>query len=178
MSFRSLVDPRCSSTGSGGNIWFSDLSQTRLPLGYLYEGSAPYRSEFDVKMKPRFKLPGTWRHTQRCGASITPAWNLMPSTRWPGTRCREAIGGLLSFELSGGYAAGNTFINTMELPARAVSFGGFESLATQPAAMWSGAIGDDAAVAAGIAPGLIRFAVGLEHPADVLEDFDRTLSNV
>jgi len=88
------------------------------------------------------------------------------------------FGGLLSFELAGGYTAGNRFINTMRLPARAVSFGGFESLATQPAAMWSGSIGVDAAAAAGIAPGLIRFAVGLEHPDDLLEDLERTLGSV
>lgn len=73
---------------------------------------------------------------------------------------------------------GNEFVNAMRLPARAVSFGGFESLATQPAAMWAGSIGDSAAEAAGIAPGLIRLAVGLEHPDDLIEDLDRTLALV
>ena len=95
--------------------------------------------------------------------------------------CRQmpgGFGGLLSFELAGGFAAGNRFINSMSLPARAVSFGGFESLATQPAAMWSGSIGEAAAAAAGIAPGLIRFAVGLEHPQDLLEDLEQTLGAV
>lgn len=88
------------------------------------------------------------------------------------------FGGLLSFELRGGLKAGNDFVNSMRLPARAVSFGGFESLATQPAAMWAGSIGDGAAEAAGIVPGLIRLAVGLEHPDDLLEDMDRTLALV
>ena len=49
---------------------------------------------------------------------------------------RGGFGGLLSFELRGGFKAGNGFVNAMRIPARAVSFGGFESLATQPAAMW------------------------------------------
>jgi cystathionine beta-lyase/cystathionine gamma-synthase len=88
------------------------------------------------------------------------------------------FGGLLSFELRGGLKAGNEFVNAMRLPARAVSFGGFESLATQPAAMWTGSIGDSAAEAAGIAPGLLRLAVGLEHPDELLEDMDRTLALV
>lgn len=86
------------------------------------------------------------------------------------------FGGLLSFELAGGYTAANRFINSMSVPARAVSFGGFESLATQPAAMWAGSVGAEAAAAAGIAPGLIRFAVGLEHPDDLLNDLERTLA--
>jgi cystathionine beta-lyase/cystathionine gamma-synthase len=88
------------------------------------------------------------------------------------------FGGLLSFELRGGFKAGNTFVNAMRIPARAVSFGGFESLATQPAAMWSGSIGDQAAEAAGIRPGLIRFSAGLEHPQDLIEDLDRSLALV
>jgi cystathionine beta-lyase/cystathionine gamma-synthase len=91
---------------------------------------------------------------------------------------RGGFGGLLSFELRGGFKAGNAFVNSMRLPARAVSFGGFESLATQPAAMWSGSIGTNAAEAAGIAPGLIRLAVGLEHPDDLIADLDRTLALV
>jgi cystathionine beta-lyase/cystathionine gamma-synthase len=91
---------------------------------------------------------------------------------------RGGFGGLLSFELRGGFKAGNDFVNSMQLPARAVSFGGFESLATQPAAMWSGSIGDNAAEAAGIALGLIRLAVGLEHPDDLIADLDRTLALV
>lgn len=88
------------------------------------------------------------------------------------------FGGLLSFELRGGFEAANRFINGMRIPARAVSFGGFESLATQPAAMWAGSIGDAAAKAAGITPGLIRFSVGLEHVEDLIEDLERTLSLV
>ena len=91
---------------------------------------------------------------------------------------RGGFGGLLSFELRGGFKAGNEFVNAMRLPARAVSFGGFESLATQPAAMWAGSLGDSAAEAAGLAPGLIRLAVGLEHPDDLIEDLDRTLALV
>jgi cystathionine beta-lyase/cystathionine gamma-synthase len=85
------------------------------------------------------------------------------------------FGGLLSFELKGDFEAANRFVNAMRIPARAVSFGGFESLATQPAAMWAGSIGDTAPEAAGIAPGLIRLAVGLEHPDDLLLDLNRTL---
>jgi cystathionine beta-lyase/cystathionine gamma-synthase len=88
------------------------------------------------------------------------------------------FGGLLSFELRGGFKAGNAFVNAMQIPARAVSFGGFESLAIQPAAMWSGSIGDQAAEAAGISPGLIRFSAGLEHQEDLIEDLDRSLALV
>ena len=111
----------------------------------------------------RVHYPGLSSHPQRALAS---------------RQMHGGFGGLLSFELRGDISASNGFVNAMRLPARAVSFGGFESLATQPAGMWAGSIGDGAAEDAGIAPGLIRLAVGLEHPDDLLEDIDRTLALV
>jgi methionine-gamma-lyase len=85
------------------------------------------------------------------------------------------FGGLLSFELRGGFAAAQAFIGTMRIPRRAVSFGGFESLATQPAAMWQGSIGAAKALEAGIGEGLVRLSIGLEHPLDLIADLDRAL---
>ena len=84
-------------------------------------------------------------------------------------------GGLLSFELKGGFSAAQAFLNAMTLPTRAVSFGGFESLATQPAAMWAGSMGPEKAQEAGIPLGLIRFSVGLEHPDDLIADLAQAL---
>ncbi len=85
-------------------------------------------------------------------------------------------GGLLSFELRGGFEAARAFINAMQLAVRAVSFGGFESLATQPAAMWAGSIGAEKAAEAGIPLGLIRYSVGLEHADDLIEDLRQALA--
>ena len=85
------------------------------------------------------------------------------------------FGGLMSFELRGGLDAGQRLIGALELPGRAVSFGGFESLVTQPGAMWKGSIGEAAAAEAGISAGLIRLSIGLEHPADLIADLGRAL---
>jgi cystathionine beta-lyase/cystathionine gamma-synthase len=85
------------------------------------------------------------------------------------------FGGLMSLELRGGSGPANAFIGAMDLVSRAVSFGGFESLATQPGAMWTGSIGAAKAAEAGIGPGLIRLSVGLEHPDDLIADLDRAL---
>ncbi len=85
------------------------------------------------------------------------------------------FGGLMSFELRGGFAAAQAFIGNMRIPTRAVSFGGFESLATQPAAMWKGSIGEAKATEAGISDGLIRLSIGLEHPLDLIADLERAL---
>lgn len=92
------------------------------------------------------------------------------------TQMPGGFGGLLSFELRGGFAAAQAFIKAMKIPVRAVSFGGFESLATQPAAMWAGAIGAEKTEEAGIPTGLIRFSVGLEHPDDLVDDLKHALA--
>lgn len=85
------------------------------------------------------------------------------------------FGGLVSFELRGGFAAAPAFIGNMRIPSRGVSFGGFESLVTQPGAMWRGSVGPAKATEAGISDGLIRLSVGLEHPLDLIADLDRAL---
>ena len=85
------------------------------------------------------------------------------------------FGGLVSFEMRGGSAAAHRVIRNLELPRRAVSFGGFDSLATQPGAMWAGSVGEAKAADAGIGAGLIRLSIGLEHPSDLIADLARAL---
>lgn len=85
------------------------------------------------------------------------------------------FGGLMSFEPRGGLPAAQAFVSRMRIPTRAVSFGGFESLATLPGAMWKGSVGEATATEAGISSGLIRLSVGLEHPSDLIADLDRAL---
>jgi methionine-gamma-lyase len=88
------------------------------------------------------------------------------------------FGGLVSFELRGGFSSTERFMSAMQLPSRAVSFGGFESLVTQPSGMWAGSLGEEKAAEAGIGPGLIRLSVGLEHEDDLIADLTRTLKCV
>jgi len=85
------------------------------------------------------------------------------------------FGGLMSVELRSGFEGAQAFLGAMNLVSRAVSFGGFESLATQPGAMWSGSVGARKAAEAGIAAGLVRLSIGLEHPSDLIADLDRAL---
>jgi cystathionine beta-lyase/cystathionine gamma-synthase len=85
------------------------------------------------------------------------------------------FGGLMSIELRGGFAAAQAFLGAMSLVSRAVSFGGFESLATHPGAMWSGSVGASKAAEAGISAGLVRLSIGLEHPDDLIADLGRAL---
>ena len=88
---------------------------------------------------------------------------------------RGGFGGLMSFELRTGSRGALAVVGAMRLVSRAVSFGGFESLATLPGAMWSGSVGASKAAEAGIAEGLVRLSIGLEHPSDLIADLDNAL---
>jgi methionine-gamma-lyase len=88
----------------------------------------------------------------------------------------SGFGGLLSFELRGGQEAVERFISALELPVRAGSLGGVESLVTSPAAMWAHSYTDEQLREAGISRGLVRFAVGLEAERDLLADIEQALA--
>ncbi|HZO82853.1 MAG TPA: aminotransferase class I/II-fold pyridoxal phosphate-dependent enzyme [Candidatus Binataceae bacterium] len=87
----------------------------------------------------------------------------------------DGFGGMLSFELSGGVAAADRFIETVTLPISAPSLGGVESLITRPATTSHSGMSPQERAQAGIAEGLIRLSVGLEATDDLVEDFARAL---
>ena len=88
-------------------------------------------------------------------------------------RQMKAFGGVLSFELAGGAPAARAFIDALALVANAVSLGGVETLASHVGSMWhTGAADGQGAMPAG----LIRLAVGLEHPDDIVRDVERGLA--
>jgi len=94
-------------------------------------------------------------------------------------RARELLdgfGGMLSFELEGGVAAAERFIDHVTLPISAPSLGGVESLITRPATTSHSGMTAQERARAGIAEGLIRFSLGLEATEDLIEDFTRALT--
>ena len=87
------------------------------------------------------------------------------------------FGGMVAFELHGGYAAGAALMNRLELIARAVSLGDAESLVQHPASMTHSTYTPEERAAHGISEGLIRLSVGLEGVDDILDDLGRALSH-
>jgi len=87
----------------------------------------------------------------------------------------KGFGGVLSFEVVGGYEAGVRLINTVGLCTRAVSLGDVKTLITHPASTTHYIVPKEERSAAGISDGLIRLAVGIEDPEDLMADLDRAL---
>jgi cystathionine beta-lyase/cystathionine gamma-synthase len=85
--------------------------------------------------------------------------------------------GLLSFEIEGGKAAAQRFLDRLGLVLHAVSLGGMESLATLPSATSHRGMGAEERARAGIAEGLVRFSVGVEAAADIEADLQQALAD-
>ncbi|MEM1451713.1 MAG: cystathionine gamma-synthase [Planctomycetota bacterium] len=85
-------------------------------------------------------------------------------------------GGMLSFELNGGVEAANAFASATRVFTLAESLGGVESLVEVPPSMTHASIPPEVRRAAGLADGLVRLSVGIEHVDDLVADVERALS--
>ncbi|MDE2721287.1 cystathionine gamma-synthase [Candidatus Palauibacter polyketidifaciens] len=91
-------------------------------------------------------------------------------------RQQTGWGSLVSFELRGGRAAVDAFVDVLEYFALAESLGGVESLVAHPWTMTHASMDEPARRAAGIGEGLLRLSVGIEACEDLEADLKRALS--
>ena len=93
-------------------------------------------------------------------------------------RQMKDFGGMLSFEVKGGKAAGMKLVNSLKMITVAVSLGDAETLIEHPASMTHSTYSAEELEASGIPAGLIRLSVGLENVEDIIADLDQALSTL
>ncbi|MCP5308286.1 MAG: aminotransferase class I/II-fold pyridoxal phosphate-dependent enzyme [Zoogloeaceae bacterium] len=131
------------------------------------------------------------RVARQCESALTLARALqahpaVARVHYPGLECHpqhalarrqmKGFGGVLSIELAGGYDAAKSLVGRLQLVANAVSLGGVETLAVHAASVWEGSLSIAQIEAAGVSTALVRIAVGLEHPEDLVRDFEQALA--
>ncbi|HXN65973.1 MAG TPA: PLP-dependent aspartate aminotransferase family protein [Candidatus Acidoferrales bacterium] len=94
--------------------------------------------------------------------------------------CRRQMhggfGGMLAFDLKGGLAAARRVCDRVRVFLLAVSLGGVESLVALPAYTSHYRMSPKELAAAGVEPGTVRVSIGLEDPADLIEDLRQALA--
>ena len=90
----------------------------------------------------------------------------------------RGFGGVVTFEVDGNLEQTLKFLDSLELCLIAPSLGGPESLITHPATVTYYAITREERLAIGILDELIRLAVGLEDPEDIIADLDQALDSI
>ena len=94
------------------------------------------------------------------------------------SRQQSAGGGIVSFELIGGQAAAWQVIDATRLLSITANLGDTKSTITHPATTTHGRLSAEQRAAAGIDPGLIRIAVGLESVEDIQRDLQRGFTSL
>jgi cystathionine gamma-lyase len=85
----------------------------------------------------------------------------------------KGFGGMMTFEIKGGLEAARRFLKTVKIFACAESLGGVESLIEHPAIMTHASVPKENREKLCISDGLIRLSVGVEDPADLVDDLNR-----
>ncbi len=84
-------------------------------------------------------------------------------------------GGLFTFEMEGGLAAGKRFLDNLQLCSLSANLGDTRTIVTHPASTTHNKLSAEDRQRVGITDGLIRVSVGLEHVADLKADLLQSL---
>jgi O-acetylhomoserine (thiol)-lyase len=84
----------------------------------------------------------------------------------------NGAGAILAFGIQGGLAAGQKFVDALELHSHLANVGDVRSLAIHPATTTHQQLVPEEQVASGVTPDLVRLSVGIESIDDILADLD------
>jgi cystathionine gamma-lyase len=90
-------------------------------------------------------------------------------------RQMKRFGAVVSIDVGGGLERAREVVSGLRLFTLAESLGGIKSLISHPATMTHASVEPDVRRRIGITDGLVRLSIGLEDPADLLEDLDAAL---
>jgi cystathionine gamma-synthase len=90
----------------------------------------------------------------------------------------SGFGGVVSFTVKGDLEATSRFIDALQIPLIAASFGGVESLVEQPAIMSFYELSTEERLAVGISDNLVRLSLGIEDADDLIADLDQALTQL
>src|SRR6056297_49970 len=90
----------------------------------------------------------------------------------------NGYGGMISFELKGGYEAGKSLMNHVKLCTLAVSLGNVDTLIQHPASMTHAVMSREARERTGITDGLVRISSGTEAIEDIIMDLEQALAYI
>jgi O-acetylhomoserine/O-acetylserine sulfhydrylase len=89
---------------------------------------------------------------------------------------RRGFGGVLSFGVKGGGAAGSQVVDGFKLISNLANVGDSKTLAIHPWSTTHEQLSEEERVASGVTEDLIRISVGTEHIDDIIGDFEQSFT--
>ncbi len=86
------------------------------------------------------------------------------------------FGGMVCITVKGGKKEAKGLVDELNIAINATSLGGVETLVSIPVITSHSWQNDEELKAANVSQSMVRVSVGLEHPEDIIADFDRALS--
>ncbi|MGQ9551287.1 MAG: trans-sulfuration enzyme family protein [Candidatus Bathycorpusculaceae bacterium] len=93
-------------------------------------------------------------------------------------RQMKGFGGVVSFEVDGGSEETMKFVENLKLCSLAASLGGTETLVTQPTTSSHYFVNEEVRKEAGITDQLVRLALGIEDPKDIIADLEQAFNKI
>jgi len=93
-------------------------------------------------------------------------------------RQMKGFGGVVSFEIDGDFEKTMKFVDNLKLCFLAASLGGAETLATQPVTCSHYFVSVEDRKKAGITDQLVRLALGIEDPGDIIADLKQAFNKI
>ncbi|PDS80174.1 O-acetylhomoserine aminocarboxypropyltransferase [Rhizobium sp. L43] len=90
----------------------------------------------------------------------------------------KGAGSVFTFGVKGGYEAGKTLVEGLELFSHLANIGDTRSLVIHPASTTHRQLTDDQKIVAGAGPDVVRLSVGIEDVKDIIADLEQALSKI
>lgn len=90
----------------------------------------------------------------------------------------KGAGGVLSFKIKGGKEAGDLLVNNVKLISHLANVGDAKTLIIHPATTTHEQLSEAEKASAGVASGILRISVGIEHIEDIKADLEQAFEKV
>ncbi|CDM57297.1 MULTISPECIES: O-acetylhomoserine aminocarboxypropyltransferase [Rhizobium] len=90
----------------------------------------------------------------------------------------KGAGSVFTFGVRGGYEAGKTLVEGLELFSHLANIGDTRSLVIHPASTTHRQLTDEQRIAAGAGPDVVRLSVGIEDVKDIIADLEQSLAKI
>ncbi|MBV8251309.1 MAG: O-acetylhomoserine aminocarboxypropyltransferase/cysteine synthase [Chitinophaga sp.] len=91
---------------------------------------------------------------------------------------QNGFGGVLSFKIKGGREAADKFVQSLQLIYHLANVGDAKTLIIHPATTTHQQLSEEEQLKAGVAPGLLRISLGLEHIEDIKDDISQAFAAI
>jgi len=177
-------------TSIGGAVITADLPLLEEKIGQLIRFTGGVPSPFDCWLINLGLKTLPLRVERHCSNGLAVAQFLeghagVTAVHYPGLeshpqhelakRQMDNYGGMIAFEVAGGYEGATRLLDRVQLCSLAVSLGLVDTLIEHPASMTHRVVTPEHRAHIGIHEGLVRLSVGLEAVEDIIADLEQAL---